>query len=617
MDSEVSMNKAFLIKLNEILEENYHDEHFGVRELSASAGVSRSKLHRKLNEIKGQSASEFIKQFRLNKANLLLLNNVSSISEIAYAVGFNSPSYFSKCFKDHYKCLPGEVKNKREKFKGKRSLNGLNLRIKTFGGKKSNIILLGILIGLVVVFLASVVNKNDFKSKKEVVIGVLPFKSLSGDPENQYFADGVMDIILSNLSGIDGFSLISRTTMEQYRGANKSIPEISKELNISYVLEASVQKYEGRVRIVAQLIDAKNDVHIWSDDYEKPFEDIFELQSEIAKEVAKQLELTISPTELQRIDHKTTENFEAFNMYLKGRFFWHRRTEEDLKKSIYYFEEAIKIDPNYALAYAGLADSYNIMASWGWFNKAEGYRKGREFALKALSIDDKLASAYAILGYISTWYDWNWRQAEKELKTAIELDPDYPIAYLSYAILLDILGKKKEAREQIDLALKFNPNSTIIYYMSSMIYYNNKEFDKSLEHLKKSEEIRGEPWPPYYLRNYMRLGKDNLAFEQIKFMLNGKNVKEFGLDSIFHEIGIKGVLDFTMDSLFYDVRGNYYNLAAFSCLSDNPQRALDYLEMSYETREMHIPRMKHSIDFETIREYPRFVNLLEKMNLKD
>ena len=310
------------------------------------------------------------------------------------------------------------------------------------------------------VFIKKFIQKKQ--ENESYSIAVLPVKNNSNDKTNQYFADGIMDDILNHLSTIKNFRVISRTTMEQYRETNKTIPKIAKELKVNYIIESSIQKYKDSVMIFVQLIDAKKDKQIWSKRFKKEFKNIFTIESEIATQIATELKITLSPSEIQKIETKPTDNIEAYTLYLRGRFFWHQRTKKDIINSIYYFNKALELDSSYALAYSGLADAYFIMAWWGFIPKNIGFDKGKEFAKKSLSINNNLGEAHATLGGIITWQEWNWKEAEKELKQAISLNPNNATIHQYYSELLNILGRNKEAREQINLALELNPYSVIM-----------------------------------------------------------------------------------------------------------------------------------------------------------
>ncbi|MBD0830896.1 helix-turn-helix domain-containing protein [Aestuariibaculum sediminum] len=614
MDPQISMDQAFISKLNDILEENYQNEIFGVKELVKESGVSRSKLHRKLQEITGESSSQFIKNFRLKKAYGLLLNDVSTVSEIAYEVGFRSPSYFVKCFRKRYKCSPGELKSNPQHDEFIAVPNNKLKQLSSFSLKK--VMLLGVLVLFICTgayFIGRLVPEG--KGAEQVTLGVLPFKNLSDNESDQYFADGVMDVILSNLSGVEGINVISRTTMEQYRENSKTTPEIAKELDISHILEASVQKQMDKVRIVVQLIDAKHDVHIWSDDFERHYGDIFLMQSEIAREIVKQLEVTLTPTDEIKITEYSTKNVEAYKLYLKGRFFWDRWTEADLKKSVAYFEEAIALDSLYAPAYAGLGACYNVMALRDWFRRKEGIEKAKRYSEKALAIDKNISLAYATLGTIASWYDWNWKQAVKQTEHSIFLEPTNATAYCAYASLLNVLGRRKEAKEYIILAKKYNPNAPMIYSTSSQIYYNEGDFEKSVEETIKAYELGGFSIH-YRFYSYIRLHEYDNALKTLKLRFSELQVHHEEIDRIYENSGIEGIVRWYIDQISDLNNYGYYNKARLCMLIGDKKMALDLLEKSYEFRNHNFPKIKYGLDFQPLKSEPRFIALVNKLNME-
>ncbi|MBD0830894.1 helix-turn-helix domain-containing protein [Aestuariibaculum sediminum] len=614
MASLQSIDELFISKLNGVLENNYHQERFGVSELAESLGVSRSKLHRKLSEIKGVSASQYIKCFRLEKGYALLKSNSSTVSEVAYSVGFSSPSYFTKCFHKRYKCSPIEVKHKPELEVNIEEHPGMPGQASLWSFKK------GIFLGVLVVLFGAgtylvgyIVPDNE--GLKQVTLAVLPFKTLSSNPSDKYFSDGVMDVILSNLSKIEGIHVISRTTMEQYRETSKTIPEITKELGISHILEASVQKQTDKVRIVVQLIDAKHDVHIWSDDYERHYDDIFSMQSDIAKKVVEQLELTLSPTDDKKITESPTKNFEAYNLYLKGRYFLDRRTEADLKWSVKYFEEAIALDSLYAIAYAGLGASYITLAGRGWYPREEGFQKGKMYSEKALAIDENISLAYTVLGAGYYWHDWDWKQAENKLQQSIYIDPSNETAHYFYAELLNVLGRNKEAREHINLAKKFSPISQLIYKTSNIIYYNNHEFEKAIEDSEKVIELGGVSFHNRF-DIYVKQHKYDKAIEVLKVRCSIFNEDPEIVDKIYEASGIEGAIKWFIDRTLGSQPNGYYDKARLCMLIGDIKSALDLLEKSYEFRNLNFPRIKHDIIFQPLKSEPRFKALVDKLNME-
>ncbi|UKM65933.1 helix-turn-helix domain-containing protein [Flavobacteriaceae bacterium GSB9] len=614
MDTQISMDQVFLSNLDEILEANYQDEHFGVRELSSLAGVSRSKLHRKLRELKEQTASEYIKAYRLQKAYLLLKNNVSSVSEIAYSVGFNSPSYFTKCFHKRYKCAPSEVKQKPELGDGVKEHHGKARQLSSFSLKKSAFLgVLVLLLGMGAYIVGDLASER--KANRKVTLAVLPFKTLSDNPSDQYFADGVMDVILSSLSGIENFNVISRTTMEQYRKNSKTTPEIAKELGITHMLEASVQKQTDEVRIVVKLIDAKNDVHIWSDHYERQYKDIFSMQSEVAREIVDQLAVTLTPADEKKIAETPTKNVEAYNLYLKGRFFWDRRTEADLKRSIKYFEEAIALDSLYALAYAGLGDAYQVMGWWGWYPREEGFEKAKVYAEKALLINENISLAHTVLG-INFFNEWDYKRAENKFKLALNLEPTNSRAHQFYAELLDLLGRKKEAREHIDLAIKYNPNAPILYSSSGTIYYNNGEFENALKESAKAREFNEKRGLKNIFLSNVRLHEYDKAVEALKAKNSKFKDAPGEIDAIYKAQGIEGVLEWYINQFSESGKNGCIGKAELCMFIGDTERALDLLEKSYEKKEYYFPKIKSDIDFEPLKTHPRFIVLVNKLNME-
>ena len=352
-------------------------------------------------------------------------------------------------------------------------------------------------------------KNNDNKS-----IGVLPFKNLSTDLENQYFADGMMDDILNQLSKINRLSVKSRQSVEKYRGSDKSIVKIGKELGVDYLVEGSAQKISDSVRIIAQLIDVNTDEHLWSNNYDFDLKQVFAIQSNISKQIAQELNTVLTREEIEQIEKKPTQNLEAYNLYLKGRFFWHRRTEEGINKSIDYFKQAIELDSTYAMAYAGLADSYYIMPFYiNGKDRDSLFKLSKEYVEKALSIDKNNAQAHATFGSMLCYEDWNWKASEKELKLAIKLNPNYATAHQYYSELLQILGRTEEARIEMDKALELNPYSWIMHTNSAQFYLEEGLFEKAIIDANKAIELNKNKTRPYdiIMSCYTYLGKDDEA----------------------------------------------------------------------------------------------------------
>jgi len=365
----MNRDEKFLYELKQAVLDNLENEQFSVVHLSQIVGVSRSHLHRRLKKLKGQSISQFIREVRLAEALNLLRKDVATTSEIAYRVGFNSPSYFHKCFHEYYGYPPSEAKhilqNQFDNNDSKSNTDRIAVRVSNKIIKKSSInyktIAISIIALILVVYSAFYFLKRETVSTPvEKSIAVLPFKSLSTDKENQHFADGLVDDLLNRLALIDEFKVISRTSSDTYRErGKKKIPEIASELGVSYILEGSVQKHGNKARITVQLIDAINDDHLWVKSFDEDIADVFKIQSEIAVQIASDLSTVLTEQQTIDIQKNQTENVKAFELYQLGRFYWGKRIHNEYKTAIQYFELAIAEDPDYALAYAGLAKNSN------------------------------------------------------------------------------------------------------------------------------------------------------------------------------------------------------------------------------------------------------------------
>lgn len=638
------MNNELLKKLHSILSINLENEQFGVKELTEAVGMSRAQLHRKLHELSDKSTSQFIREYRLEKAMEMLQKNVATASEIAYRVGFKSPTYFNTSFREYYGYPPGEVKfrnpstNELLETHQSKHLAVLEKEEKIISridkiSSRQRLILLFSLVFLLIIASSyllyfSTPNSIETATTEEIInkksIAVLPFKNLSIDTENEYFVDGMMDAILNHLSGIQGLVVKSRQSSERYIESNKSMINIGKELGANYLLDGSVQKQKNNIRIIVQLIDAKQDTQIWAENYDFELDQVFVVQSEISEQIAQKLNTVISSIGFEQINNTPTKNVEAYNLYLKGRFFWNRRSEEeDLNKSIHYFEKALELDSTYSLAYSGLADSYFSMAWFGKLNRNEAFSKGKTLALKAISIDNKNPAPHATLGGIATYHEWNWKSAEKEFKQAITLNPNYATAYLWYAELLDILGRNKEARKHLDLAIKLNPNSYIIYSTSAMLHAKMGQYDKALIDARRAKEInKNQGWSDWIIFEiYTILGKDDEAIAQMEESWNSQSVFEMAKGSRFayDKYGIKGVYKYIIN---YDLENNFtqnqaYRMAQKYAFIEENKKALEWLEIAIEHRELEIPKIKNDPYFRNLHNEPRFKAILKKMKLED
>ncbi|MFN2420512.1 MAG: tetratricopeptide repeat protein [Gemmatimonadota bacterium] len=328
----------------------------------------------------------------------------------------------------------------------------------------------------------------------EPSIAVLPFLNMSGDPENEFFADGVTEDIITALSRIHGLKVISRTSAMRYRGATKSLREIGGELGVATVLEGSVRRHGERVRIVAQLADVHTDGHLWAETYDRNLEDIFAIQTEVAQQIAAALEMNLSPRERERIAGRRTESIEAYEQYLLARYHWNERTREGLNTAIGLFEAAIATDPSFPLAYSGLADVWAVIANYVPLSRREAIVKAAEAARRALELDPTLGEAQSVLGTVAV-SEWRWKDADRHFRRALELSPGYATAHQWYGESLVFRLRIDEAIARIRRAEELDPCSLIIKIAAARPYLASGRLDEAVRRLRRV--IEADPDQPH------------------------------------------------------------------------------------------------------------------------
>jgi TolB-like protein len=483
-----------------------------------------------------------------------------------------------------------------------------------------------VIIGLVILNLLSRGEVKNQDLPEGMSIAVLPFEDMSPGKDQEYFCDGISEEIINSLAQVPELKVIARTSSFSYKGRNEDIREIARALGVETIVEGSVQKYGDQIRITAQLIRAEDGIHLWSEQFDRRFSDLFVIQDEISRSIVANLKLRlIGGQEVEAPGQ--TGNLEAYQLYLQGRYFWHRRTKKDLQQSIRYYQEAIKMDSTYALAYAGLADAYFISAYWRHMNNREGYELGKQLALKAISMDPNIPEAYATLGGIATWYEWDWDNAGKQILHALQLNPNYASGYQYYSELLNILGDHSGARANIDKAIALNPNSTVMFAVSSTCYYNAGDFEKALAEDTKSYELALFNRPRLRaIRCLIRLQRYEEALHEMKNMLIRVPGLQFheDLDSIYQASGIGSAVGCFVHYMekdaflnYFTISSPYMNMARMYAVLDNPSKSLGYIERACQEREASIVDIYKGLDFRILGDNPRYQELLALMNLTD
>src|SRR6266404_2799886 len=335
------------------------------------------------------------------------------------------------------------------------------------------------------------VNASKGKASPSSSLVVLPLENLSGDKEQDYFADGMTDDLIANLAKIRSLRVISRSTAMAYKGTHKPLSQIADELNADAVVEGTVMRVGNRVRITAELVQVSTDRHLWADTYESPIGDVLTLQNRVSAAIVDEIRINLTPEDKERLAKNPSVSPEAYEEYLKGRYYWNKRSGEGFAKAIRYFENATRKDPQYALAYAGLADCYGIIGAtiYGSVPAAEAAPKAKAAAIRALQIDPSLAEAQTSLATAKFNYDWDWAGASDGFKRAIQLDPKYATAYQRYSLYSIAMGRFDESLEQIKKARDLEPLSISINASFGWRLYLAREYDRSIAQLRDTLEM--------------------------------------------------------------------------------------------------------------------------------
>ncbi len=506
-----------------------------------------------------------------------------------------------------------------QKTKPSKQVASVEVQPASTGWKITSFVSIMIIIAFVVFYILG--NKKEYSaiSELEKSIAVLPFENMSVGEEYSHLGGAFTDEIILELQKIKEFDrVLSRTSTMQYEDSRPTIPEIAEKLNVNYIIEGSIQRYNENVSIRVQVIRAEHEDHVWADEYDGKWEDIFSIQDEIALKVANELKTVLTLEEIDQIDKKPTENIEAYNLFLKGRFFWHRRTEIELEKSINYFEQAIELDSNYALAYVGLADAYFIMPWYSSYPSKDAFNKADNFVKKALSINNNIAEAHSTLGALAIYHERNWKLAEEELKQAIKLNPNYYVAHQSYYELLNILGRNEEAEEQINLAIKYNPNFFIILNQRANFYYYEVRYEEAIAEFKKVLEIN------YLLsamegilKCYLKQGKDKEVIGQVKAIITKNGSKNFDklLDEIYQISGTEGIIYWYIDWLILNKPQRLRNISSFYAIVGDEQKAIEFLEKCLDSDQLGKLYINSNTDFNILRKNPKFQTMLKELGL--
>lgn len=488
----------------------------------------------------------------------------------------------------------------------------------------------GLLVGVAGIVLALIAGYFYLtKPDKTTIdsIAVLPFVNVNGDPNTEYLSDGITESLIDSVSQLPRVSVIARSSVFRYKGRETDPQAVGKELGVRALLLGRIVQRADRLVITAELVDVENNRRLWGGQYDRLLSDILVVQSEISREISEQLRTTLTSDEERRLTKHHTENSEAYQEYMKGRYYWNKRTGDDLKKAIDYFSQAIAKDPNYALAHTGLADCYIVIPNYSDVPKQEAYLKAKAAALKALEIDESLAEAHASMGAIKTDYEWDFAGAENELKRALALNSNYATAHHWYAQHLSSMGRHQEAIAEIRRAQELDPFSLIINAVAGDTYLKARQYDQAVEQLRKTIEMdKNFPRAHRYLGNvYLEKGMYNEAITELLTadLLSGEEpekaeLRAKGLREAFASAGPQGYWRKQLEYLKADHEKGavlLYGIASAYARLGEKEQAMSWLERSFRERDPYTVYLKIDPQFDAFRSDIRVINLMRSIGL--
>jgi serine/threonine-protein kinase len=454
-------------------------------------------------------------------------------------------------------------------------------------------------------------------------IAVLPFVNASPDPDNEYFSDGMTDELITALTKVEGLHVASRTSVFALKNQREDVRTIGSRLNVSAVLEGTVRKAGNRLRITVQLSSVSDGRVLWSERYDREMADVFAIQDEIAQTIVRTLRTTLlgdigNPTPV-----RYTENVKAYSLYLKGRFWWNRRTQVDIAEGLRYFEQAIAEDPDYALAYSGLADSYALDLDYRGVPVTEGMERAKAMARKAIALDETLAEAYTSLGWVTFIYDWDWPAAEREFSRAIRLNPRYSTARQWHAWLLVAMGRFDEALAEGRAAIDLDPASVSIRRSMGWLHYYARQYEPALDNLRRALAMNPTAEETHRLLGlvYMQQGMYDDAAAAFKEAVASSDYDVMALAGLGHVAARRGRPDETravLNELYQRSQTRYVSPVALCGLHvalGEADDAFGWLEQAYRERRGWLAYLKIEPILDGLRNDPRFPRLVGRMRL--
>lgn len=454
-------------------------------------------------------------------------------------------------------------------------------------------------------------------------LAVLPFENMSRDPNAEYLSDGITESIINSLSQLRKLRVMARSTVFRYKGQPVDPQQVGRDLDVRAVLSGRVLQLGDDLIIGAELVKVSDGSQLWGEQYKRKLSDIFEVQEEIASEISGKLRLRLTGEQKKRLTRRHTESTEAYQAYLRGRYYWNRRTEEGLKKGIEYFQQAIEKDPGYALAYAGLADSYGRFEYFGYLSSKETMPRAKAAAMKALEVDDTLTEARTSLAWARLHYDWDWLAAEREFKRAIDLNPDYTEAHHSYSHYLIAMGRTAESLAESKRALELDPLDLVINAHLGWHYLYARQYDQSIEQSRRTLELEPNSLVAHWFLGraleqkamYQEAAK---AFEKSITISDGSPTYVAALGHAYAVSGKKSEALRILNELKQQSKRTYvspFNLAAISSGLGEKDQGFEWLEKAFEERSHWLVYLKVEPMLDGLRSDPRFTDLVRRVGL--
>lgn len=485
------------------------------------------------------------------------------------------------------------------------------------------IVVVGLAALLVFTIHARKVATNQANATRSTSLVVLPLENLSGDKDQDYFADGMTDELIANLAKIRSLHVISRSTAMTYKGTRKPLSEIARELNVDAVVEGTVMRVGSRVRITAELVQVSTDHHLWADTYESQMGDVLALQNRVSAAIVNEIRINLTPEERERLAKTPAVAPEAYENYLKGLYYWNKRSDENLTRAIGYFERATQLDPNYALAYAGLSDCYAIISAeiFGTMPASEAAPKARAAAVRALELDPTLAEAQTSLATEKFNYEWDWSGAAQGFERAIGLNPSYATAYQRYSLYLIAMGRAQDSFAQIQKARALDPLSLSINFSLGWRLYMARQYDAAITQLKDTLEMDPSYELPHLVAGqaYEQKGNYAMAIPELRKAVElsrGTPLMVSALAHAYARSGNRAEAEKLLAQLQAKSMNQYVSPYYFAivCVGlGRIEEALDWLEKAFGDRSNGLVFLKVEPELDDLRSNSRFIALQQKL----